>query len=249
MNLALGGIGTALVLFVCSTVHAQMYPRWFLFPDEIPCGTFAIGMAPTPYYPDSSGGEAFLSGVVNAVRSDELTIEGTKEYGATDVGVTAISTDVQEIIDSAKIDLFAKSLKLLDLRTIGETTLALVGHADCQFPDSLKNAKRPSRRSPAWLASLPQDSQYYYAVGMSEPAYYEFSAWLEAEKHARLELAKSVRSTVRGVDRMEAGASGDEAYSSVQDEKISITLRGVQVARRWKDPKTRLYAVLLRIPR
>lgn len=48
---------------------------------------------------------------------------------------------------------------------------------------------------------------------------------------------------------MEAGASGDEAYSSVQDEKISITLRGVQVARRWKDPKTRLYAVLLRMPR
>ncbi len=250
MKFALGGIGTVLLLLcVHPAVHAQSYPRWFLFPDELPCGNSTVGMAQTPYYPDSTGGEAFLSAAANAVRSSEVMVEGTKEYGATDAGVLAISTTVREVIDTASIEKLAKALRLLDLRAIGDMTVALAGPGDCSFPDSLKKSKRPSRRAPAWLTTLPQDSLYYYALGMSEPAYYEFSAWLEAERHARLELAKSVRATVRGIDRLESGASGDQGYSAVQDEKISVTLHDVRVLRRWKDVKAQVYAVLIRMPR
>ncbi len=249
MNLACRGFGIVLLSCACATAHAQSYPRWFLFPDQLPCGNTSAGMAATPYYPDSTGGEAFRSGVENAVRSEEVVIEGSKEYGATDAGVTAISTTVREMLDTARIDALAKTLVVLDLHSLGETTLALVGPAGCSFPDSMKAMRRPSRKAPPWMAALPQDSMYYYALGMSEPSYYEFSAWLEAEKHARLELAKSVRSTLHGIDRVESAASGEEAYSSVQDETISMTLHNTQVVRRWKDMKTQLYAVLIRMPR
>jgi len=249
MKIVFGGIGTALLLVTMATAYAQNYPRWFLFPDELGCGSCAIGMARTPYYPDSSGGEAFASGVENAVRGEEVVIEGTKKYGVTDAGVTAISTTVREVIDTARIESLAKVLKLLDINAVGEMTVALVGPGDGAFPDSLKQRIGIARTPPPWLAALPQDSGFIYALGMSEPAYYEFSAWLEAEKHARLELAKSVQSTVHGIDRLESAASGDEAYSGVQDEKISVALHHAQVVRRWRDPTTHISSVLIRMPR
>ena len=244
-----GGIGGVLLLIASSTASGQIYPRWFLFPDEIPCPVCAIGVAPTPYYPDSSGGEAFISAVQNYLHSNEVTIEGTKEYGATTDGMTAVSTSVCETIDSSRFEGLSKTLKLFDLKSIGGMTIALAGEGSCAVPDSLKTPILVSASTPSWLAILPQDARYYYAVGMSEPAYYESSAWLEAEKHARLELAKSVRSTVRGLDRLETGSSGAEAYSSVQDEKISVTLHEAQVVRRWRDLQARLYVILIRMPR
>jgi hypothetical protein len=206
-------------------------------------------MAQTPYYPDSSGGLAFRTAAENALRSEEITIEGTKVYGATTDGIAALSTTVVEMVDSSRLETLTKLLKLRSLQEVGGMTLALVSPDECALPPPLVQLMRMPKEAPAWVSLLPQDARKVYALGMSEPSYYEFSAWLEAERHARLELAKSVRSTERGVAELETESSGEEAYSSLNDEKIEVTLRGIRVIGRWRDSRTNLYAVLVSMPR
>ncbi len=244
-----GGIGIAALLLLCPFSRAQVYPRWFLNPEEIPCEPAAIGVAPTGYYPDSTGG-AFQNAVMNALRAEEEAVEGSKQFFSAGDGTAEVGTSVHETLDTSRLESLFKSLKTVRMFAIGEMTAVLAGTGGCGLSGGM-DALVPlaSLGTPAWTRMLPADQRFEYAVGISEPYYYESSSWLEAEKNGRLELARSLRTQVRIRQRLVTDAVLGSRYDAVWDETLTVTLRGARVVRRWRDPSTDLFMVLLRMPK
>jgi hypothetical protein len=249
MNMTTGGLVFALMLVTAVPGSAQRYPRWFLYPDQIQCPGFTIGAAPKEYYSDSSGGQAFVAAVENAVRASEVTLEGAKAYGATDEWTIAVSSTVVETFDGSAVKGLRKSYKPIEIRDVNDMTIVLAAQGGCSLPGPLSEIMPMPTVPPPWIAALPQDKSFVYALGMSEPSYYESSSWLEAEKHARLELAKSISSQHTAISHNQTASSGETSYDEVNDERLSVTLRGTSVVARWIDPGTRLFAVLLKMPK
>jgi hypothetical protein len=76
---------------------------------------------------------------------------------------------------------------------------------------------------------------------MAAEYFYESSSWLMAEYTARRELARSVSSILKSLQRV--STVGEE----VRDETVRCRLSNVSVIERWKDPIKRIHYVLLRM--
>jgi hypothetical protein len=231
---------------------AQEYPRWFLDQGDLPCAGAAVGITATPYYPDSTGGQGLLLAAENAVRYRAMTISGTMAYFTSEGGGTCVvSSTVTESFDTALVENAAKSMKLLTSYSSLGLTLVLAGPSGCDVPGQFMRMVRVGRsNTPSWVTELPPDQKISYAVGISEPFYYEESSWTEAEKNARLELARMAHSRMRGVDYLQRNDSGVSSGSAIRDEDLgSTTLRGVRVLHRWRNPANSLFYVLMGTPR
>ena len=113
---------------------------------------------------------------------------------------------------------------------------------------SCRSAPEPA---PGWLESIPQDRDYYYAVGISGPTPRISNAWDQAVKRARAELGRMMISHVRSDDISISTSSGQyvrEIVSILSDAELNYT----EVTERWVDrsgvygPPDHLY-VLIRI--
>jgi hypothetical protein len=98
-------------------------------------------------------------------------------------------------------------------------------------------------RAPEWTEHPPQEGGCSYAVGVAPAYYYEMSSWDEAERNARLNLARTIRIKVGAIQQM---AVQDQA---LQREQLSVVLRNAQTVARWVDPREGIYYVLVRKPR
>lgn len=105
--------------------------------------------------------------------------------------------------------------------------------------------------APGWLDSIPQDKNYYYAVGISGPTPRISNAWDQAIKRARAELGRMIVSHVRSDDISVTTSSGQyvkEIVSILSDAELNYT----EVIERWVDrsgvygPRNHFY-VLIRI--
>ena len=229
---------------------AQVYPKWFLEQGDLGCAGSAAGVAAASYFPDSTGGEAFRMGVENCVRNHRVTIQGGKQLFTTEEGTMVVSTTVRESFDTSRVEVCARSAKILARFSGSAYAIVLAGQADCPVPAQLlKLVSVDSLAPPAWVSAPPRDALFDYACGMSEPYFYEASCWMEAEKNARLELARSVSSKLRSVEKLEKDETYGVSEMSVRDEDLSVTLRDIEVVHRWRSAKTRLYYVLIRSPR
>jgi hypothetical protein len=134
-----------------------------------------------------------------------------------------------------------RRLKVLHQHRNPRITLVLAGAAG-GIPESdraLVNIRSVPR--PAWIERPPGSATHLYAVGMSAEYFYESSSWLMAEYTARRELARSVTSTLKALQRV--STVGQE----VRDETVACRLRDVAVIERWKDPIKRIHYVLIRM--
>ena len=86
---------------------------------------------------------------------------------------------------------------------------------------------------PAWVGTLPRGEGVVYAVGVAPATFREAGGWLEAERHARAQLAASVSSRVR---TLAMGAGRDEA--TVTTVSSAVTLAELVVEGRWRDRST-----------
>lgn len=105
--------------------------------------------------------------------------------------------------------------------------------------------------APGWLDSIPQDKNYYHAVGISGPTPRISNAWDQAIKRARAELGRMIVSHVRSDDISVTTSSGQyvkEIVSILSDAELNYT----EVIERWVDrsgvygPRNHFY-VLIRI--
>ena len=102
---------------------------------------------------------------------------------------------------------------------------------------------RMSEKAPKWVRKLPRKEGYVFAVGTSHLYYHEESSWREAERAARLELARDVVSQIRNLSKQAGGR-----LEHVVVTKTEATLRGTQIVGRWLDRKAKACYVLCRMP-
>ena len=102
-------------------------------------------------------------------------------------------------------------------------------HIGCRSgPDRL------AKNIPGWLHSIPDDNQYYYAVGISGRTRKIKDAWDQAILRARAELGRTIITHVASTDLIISTTSGEyskQIIDALSDTELSFT----QVIERWYD--------------
>lgn len=232
------------ILLCCCSARAQEYPGWFLYQGEIPCNSLVVGFSNISYYPDSSASHAIANGWELFARQQWTRVYGGQAFWSTEIGTFWMGADFQEQFDSTAIETARSLLVPLDTLFLQNMTAVLLASPDCT-PGSIHPTLLPIRdlKPPGWIEDLPTDHRYLYAVGISPEYYYEKSSWMQAEKMARRNLARSLLIQIKAMQKM--ARQGQE----VRQEQVSVTIHQVQTVARWRDLKKRLFYVLLRMPK
>lgn len=230
-------------LFIVNTAGAQEYPRWFLYPGETGCRSAVTVIAPAPtYYRDSAVAFAFRMGCDLAARYDALHIVGGQAFWMTEAGAHSMGASFEQRYDTALTERNLSVMKVIATDIDRNRTLVLAGEEGCTV-DSLSGARVSVARirQPKWVEEGMRDGRYHYGVGFSQEFFYDASSWQTAEKNAVMALARSVRTSVKSMQKRDALEAQD-----VQDEQIDVTLRNITIVARWKDVKKKVYYVLAR---
>jgi hypothetical protein len=232
---------TLVLLGWAASVQAQEYPRWFLRPGDLPRADFAAGYGQPSMYLDTTGGPAFTNAVENFVRFHSTVFAGSQAFWTAEFGTMVVGSSVTEQYDTASVESESRRLKVLHQHKTTKLTLVLAGSgAGIGDADrALLNIRAIPR--PVWTERPPASATHMYAVGMAAEYFYESSSWLMAEYAARRELARSVTSILKSLQRV--STVGQE----VKDETVACRLSDVAVIERWKDPIKRIHYVLIRM--
>lgn len=111
---------------------------------------------------------------------------------------------------------------------------------------------------PSWLTLLPQSKDYIYAVGASSPYFYPETTRVKAIEDAIYELARTIEVgvKVKQVNWFEDTGSlfsGLSHFEEEYEEEIDTGLvnfikSNFEIVSEWKEPKSRIHYVLVRIP-
>ena len=125
-----------------------------------------------------------------------------------------------------------------------DIAIALVGKTQCGA-DQVDRTRLPLLRThPEWSDAPPEDEKYYYAVGVAPQYYYEISFWIEAERIARRNLARTLAVSVRSLQKS-TSTEGKE----MRQENLEVALRNIEVRARWIDTSKKIFYVLSRAPK
>lgn len=234
------------VIFIC-TAHAQQYPRWFLFQDQVKCSQKIVSVMRAPtFYRDSAIALAFRSGCDILAKYTNVRVRGGQAFWTTEAGVHSMGAEYSASYDSSLNDFYQSTLKVIDSFVDKQKTIVLVGDSSsCILDDELLQQVSVSTiEQPGWVERLPDNVGYLYGVGSSEEYYYESSSWERAEQNAFMSLARSTRSTVISMQKKTTNESQD-----VFNEDIDVELNNVEIVARWRDMKKKVFYVLGKIKR
>jgi len=224
---------------------AQVYPKWFLEQGNLACRSAAVGYANNSYYVKSSATHAFRDACNSFSRQEITRISGGQAFWETEAGTFAMGSDIKEQFDTAEIAHAANFLIPLDTSIADGMVVVLVGSPRCRLDEFFRERVNiTSASAPSWIESLPKDSLFYYAVGLSSEYYYESSSWKEAEQAARRNLARSICTEIKALHKR-AGQENQE----IRDDNSSVALKDFQVVSRWRDVKRKIFSVLIRMNR
>lgn len=221
----------------------EEYPRWFLegIRDQRTC--CAVGYGRVFVNPDTSVAYAMSDGVENVVKGMEVHIRSEQGFMAVTGGLRFMGETFSEVGDSAKVDAIREDCSVLDSAFVHRMTLVLICYG-VEGAFRVDRARVPMpEKAPKWMRKLPRRGGYIFAVGTSHLYYNEENSWREAERAARLELARDVLSQIQDLSRQ-----ADGTLEHVMVTKTEATLRGVQIVGRWLDRKARACYVLCRMP-
>ena len=228
--------------FVVSELHAQ-YPVWFIEQGRIPEPRVVVGYAQPGYRHDSTGGVAYQDALISYARQSRVKIAGGQIFWNTEAGSFWMGSDFSEEVDTTGLAQAAESLAVLDSFTTPSMQALLLGPKVLELDSPLKAITEWETRAPEWIESPPVSSTDEYAVGMAPQYYYESSSWKEAERMARRNLARSVYTTVRMLQKSGIQAQG------IEHEELRVNLHDISVAARWTDVNARIVYVLMRTPK
>ncbi|MFN3135483.1 MAG: LPP20 family lipoprotein [Candidatus Kryptonium sp.] len=113
-------------------------------------------------------------------------------------------------------------------------------------------------QQPSWLSLLPQAKDFLYAVGASSPYFYPETTKAKAIEDAIFELARTIEVgvRVRQINWFEDTGSlfsGLSYFTEEYEEEVDTLLlnfikANCEVVSEWRDPKSRILYVLVRIP-
>jgi hypothetical protein len=224
--------------------RGQAYPAWFLDQQVALSGPTAVGYAHASFYPDSSAAQAIRDGCARWVRQQQTTVEGGQLFWSTALGTAWMGSSIQECYDTAAVAAAIATLAPLDTLFSDNLTAVLLGPLGSVL-DPVWRERRSvtATRAPDWTEQPPHEIGFAYAIGVAPAYYYEMSSWDEAERNARLNLARTISVKVGALQQM---AVQDQA---LQREQVSVVLRNAQTVARWVDPREGIYYVLVQKPR
>jgi len=192
-------------------------------------------------YLDTTGGPAFRNAVENFVRFRSSVFTGSEAFWTAEFGTMVMGSTVTERYDTGAVESELRRFKVLHQYKTAKLSMVLAGAGVEIGPADRALVNVRSVPRPSWIERPPASTTHLYAVGMSAEYFYESSSWLMAEYTARRELARTVSSTLKALQRV--SSVGHE----VRDETLACRLTDVAVVERWKDPIKRIHYVLIRM--
>lgn len=244
MAVSRGILAGGVLLWAYSSGQAQEYPAWFLDQQAASARPTAVGYAHASIYPDSSAAQAIRDGCERWVRQQQTIVEGGQLFWSTALGTAWMGSSIQEHFDTAAVSQVMTYLSPLDKLLSRNLVAVLMGPPGDGF-DPVWRERRSvaATRAPEWTEHPPLEGGCSYAVGVAPAYYYEMSSWDEAERNARLNLARTIRVKVGALQQM---AVQDQA---LQREQLSVVLMNTQTVARWRDAQEGIFYVLVRMPR
>ncbi|MCC7430114.1 LPP20 family lipoprotein [bacterium] len=224
-------------LNVSPEISFEDYPTWFLTP---PKNNEVLGVGYSEKYFFESGSQkialenakqnySLFSGI--EISGERLTANANFEFGSYDY------YEEKPLNDFSNSKVFVVSSFVFQ-----DSYFALVGKKENIEID--ETFERLSEKMPLEFIELPDSKDLIYAVGSSQTENFsrDFPVWLEAERNARISLAERICGKLSNLTKVENGFS--ESFTSTKVE--SVTLRNIEVVKRWKDCKQKIYYVLVR---
>ena len=222
-------------------VLGQEYPAWFLHPGSIAVKTY-VGYSNPTYIIDSAVSKAYLDGKKNSIIQSGFRVKGGQGFWSTEGGNYWMGDDYEELYDTGAVSKI--SLAIIDTFFKDRVTMLLLANENQIPPAGIKNRERLSENTiPEWTNKIPETSGFIYSVGLSPKYYYEKSSWQEAEKSARINLAKQKRIKIMSLQK-----STRDYAEEIKNTEIDITLSNIDILERWIDLKKGIFYVLMRAP-
>jgi hypothetical protein len=220
---------------------AQEYPVWFFHQGTVNCRTLAVGYAEHSPQNDSTISYAFRNAAVNFAAFKCVTVKGGQTFWGTEAGKYRIHSSTQEVIDEVEVKKAQDLLRIIDFAEINGCMIVLAMDSNYSIPDFYKERVNLLRfNSPHWTEEIPKMPGFIFAVGLAPKYYYQSSSWIEAEWMARRNLARSLHSELKAVQKSSGEGESLEQLSS------DVLLQNVEVVERWLDIREQLYYVLIR---
>jgi hypothetical protein len=229
---------------IVEACYPQTYPAWFLEQGTVCRGRVTVGYADPSYYPDSSISRAAKNARENFGRQWETHVQGGQLFWATEGGTYWMGADFREQFDAAASESALASLVPVDTLVNLSMTLVLLADKGCLLDRSILRRVAIRPELPPWTETLPQDAREVYAVGVASEYYYEVSSWMDAERNARRNLARSIVVAVASLQKLSSREGQD-----IRREEVSVNLHHIQVVARWRDRVKGIFYVLLRAPK
>ena len=243
------GVFSILLMLGCSSAgfkpraESTAYKRWFLDQAGIKCSDCVVGYAMASYYQSSSAESALRDAAFQYARSHFTHFEGGQAFWSTEIGRIWMGNNFTEEFDSTLVEEAMEFLQPVDSMLTENLVAYLYAPGQLELSGGMKAMVDIKLGSPpGWIKNVPDDPGYYYATGVAQSTYYEASAWVEAEKMARKNLAGSIHITIQSLNKE------NWETQEIQNQEISVILQGLEIAGRWKEPGTNFYHVLIRMP-
>lgn len=220
------------------------YPAWFWNMPHAEDSLFAVGFSETFAHPETSQQYAITDGIESLAKYFSVRIKGERGVLRDGNRVIFSGADIQEILSPSVLSFVKEHHQLIATYAGKKYTFVLLclgeGNAETL---AMPSSAAPMSSQPSWMTTNPKESGYLYASGNSNPYYREVNSWRIAEKRARIALALSLESKVRGLAK-----KLNASMETISTISTDVQLNRVQVIARWKHPKDKTCHVLVRMP-
>ncbi|MFH1006402.1 MAG: LPP20 family lipoprotein [Candidatus Latescibacterota bacterium] len=240
-------VGALLAVISCASRRPPEefgYPRWFLGgmgEHGISC---TVGYGRVFVDPDTSVAYALQDGLGRRAMERAITIRSEQGFVSVPSGWRSMGELFSEEVDSLGEDAGNREPSpVVDSAFVdGMTLVLLCSSAEEAVEGDFTRVPMP-KDAPDWVRKLPEEKGSIFAVGTSPLYYHRANSWREAERMARLELAREVLLQVRDLSR-QAGGTMEQIIVT----RTEATLRGIQIVGRWLDGKEKACYALCRMP-
>lgn len=232
-----------LIVFLSSSISfSQILPSWFISRPDTNYSYYYGFVETGDYYSETSYKSSFEKACVNAAQSVKSTYFIDQTFISAGGAKSWANYKADIVYDTSLVEYFLNSLSIVDSFQTKAHTIVIVSNSSNKL--SHTNIGITQLAKPKWVEAVPHSNNYYYAVGTSVEYYHIESSWDEAEKVARLELARQKNIKMKQIQKVT-----DNSYYDITNEVTNATLRSVQTIGRWVDPKVKIYHVLLQMPK
>lgn len=217
--------------------QSNKYPKWFSHQGQLEAESAIVGFSHVSFYPDSAAYRTIKDAHKRYALYRHCSVSGSAASIYSDYGSRSLGGQFFVTFDST-LALLAEE-RLIPSDTLHSASFTAVLLLDKQ--EALTNDWKlcaDFSQKPSWIEKPPVNDNVFYAIGVSDKNYYEFTSWIKAEQNALLELAKIKKTDVKVYTK------NSSYYQTIYDESYSGNLQQVKILARWIDPKNDIFYVL-----